>query len=179
MLEWNMNIHESKWVNWIVFFLLFAIVPAYGIVFGLVDAIVLNSIEFWTGTTMFAEKTMPDGTRVVTEATSDENVAQMTVTSRDGEVLAMYYVERHDEDIRVLDERGQTLAHVGGVGRPTLRDGRGRRVARLERTHVQRVLAAGRRGDSMAAVAWDCLEDSGQDQPMLAFGARLDGRARI
>lgn len=37
----------NKWINWLVF-LVFVIVPVYGLAI-LVDAVVLNSIQFWTG----------------------------------------------------------------------------------------------------------------------------------
>ncbi len=46
LLDWNKSI-DSKFVNELVF-LAFCIVPVYGISL-LADALVLNSIEFWTG----------------------------------------------------------------------------------------------------------------------------------
>lgn len=46
MVNWNQGISD-KWVNEIVFLAL-NIVPVYGVVY-LADALVINSIEFWSG----------------------------------------------------------------------------------------------------------------------------------
>lgn len=46
LLDWNKSI-DSKFVNELVF-IAFCIVPVYGVSM-LADAVVLNSIEFWTG----------------------------------------------------------------------------------------------------------------------------------
>lgn len=45
--DWNRNASEEKWVNEILFLAL-VIIPVYEIGI-LVDAIILNSIEFWGG----------------------------------------------------------------------------------------------------------------------------------
>jgi len=45
--EWNQELTDSKFVNELVFFLL-NIVPVYEVC-ALVDVLVLNSVEFWTG----------------------------------------------------------------------------------------------------------------------------------
>jgi hypothetical protein len=46
LYDWNSRV-GNKWVVWLVFFL-FAFLPVYGVCV-MVDALVLNSIEFWTG----------------------------------------------------------------------------------------------------------------------------------
>lgn len=51
ILNWNQHV-SSKWVNELVF-LLMVIIPVYGVAI-LVDGIVLNSIEFWTGSNPLA-----------------------------------------------------------------------------------------------------------------------------
>lgn len=45
--DWNRKVSEEKWVNELVFLGL-VIIPVYGFAI-LVDAILLNSIEFWSG----------------------------------------------------------------------------------------------------------------------------------
>ena len=52
LLDWNRNI-DSKWVNELVF-LAFSIVPVYGISM-MADILVINSIEFWTGSNPVAD----------------------------------------------------------------------------------------------------------------------------
>ncbi len=53
ILNWNQRI-SSKWVNEVIF-LIMVIIPVYGVAI-LIDGIVLNSIEFWTGTNPLAMK---------------------------------------------------------------------------------------------------------------------------
>jgi hypothetical protein len=53
ILNWNQRL-SSKWVNELVF-LLMVIIPVYGVAV-LIDGIVLNSIEFWTGSNPLAMK---------------------------------------------------------------------------------------------------------------------------
>ena len=53
ILNWNQRL-SSKWVNELVF-LLMVIIPVYGVAI-LIDGIVLNSIEFWTGSNPMAMK---------------------------------------------------------------------------------------------------------------------------
>lgn len=48
LLTWNKSIDDDKWINELVFFAL-TIVPVYPIAVT-VDALVLNTIEFWSGT---------------------------------------------------------------------------------------------------------------------------------
>ena len=52
LLSWNQNIDDNKFVNELAFFAL-AVVQAYTVSW-LADAIILNSVEFWTGTNPMA-----------------------------------------------------------------------------------------------------------------------------
>jgi hypothetical protein len=52
LLNWNKKATGNKFVNWIVFLVLW-IIPVYGITI-FVDILVLNSIEFWTGSNPMA-----------------------------------------------------------------------------------------------------------------------------
>lgn len=61
---WNQRI-SNKWVNEIVF-LIMCIIPVYGVAI-LVDGIVLNSIEFWTGSNPLAMKPGEVETKYVSE----------------------------------------------------------------------------------------------------------------
>lgn len=66
----------NKWINWLVF-LVFVIVPVYGLAI-LVDAVVLNSIQFWTG-------------RAAVRADFDENgESRSTLTDGDERVDTVY-----------------------------------------------------------------------------------------
>ncbi len=62
ILNWNQKI-SNKWVNEIIF-LVMVIIPVYGVAI-LIDGIVLNSLEFWTGTNPLAMKPGEIETKVV------------------------------------------------------------------------------------------------------------------
>ena len=47
LAQWNMTVTDNKFINEVVFLVL-NFIPVYGIA-GLADAVVINSIEFWTG----------------------------------------------------------------------------------------------------------------------------------
>jgi hypothetical protein len=52
--DWNMSATENRWVNEAIF-LVFHIVPVYGVSY-MVDIVVLNSIEWWTGNNPMDDK---------------------------------------------------------------------------------------------------------------------------
>ncbi len=178
MLDWNMSI-GNKWVNWIVFVLLM-IIGVYPIVWGLVDLFVINSIEFWTGSTPFSAKPTPDGGRVVTERTSDPKVARLTHENADGELLTEMYIERvSDEHFRLMDAQGRVLMSVEGRDDATLRDGKGRRVARLNARQMRQVAKAMEQGASVAETAWTELGANDEQGQLLALADDVHGYVRI
>src|SRR5688500_7596485 len=70
MWDFNKNISGNKFVQWAVF-LVMVIVPVYGIG-TLVDALVINSIEFWTGSNPISSAGTPEGdTRIVRLGTGE------------------------------------------------------------------------------------------------------------
>jgi hypothetical protein len=169
LLDWNRGI-GNKWVNWLVFALFF-IIPIYPIVFGLIDLWVINSIEFWTGNTPLASKATPDGGELVTERTSDPKTARLTHKNAEGEVLAELYIRREsDEHFEMLDREGNVLASVSGRDSVTLRNAKGRKVARLKSAQLRNVQRAVEQGASPAEHTWGMLEDNGEDQQLLALG---------
>jgi len=64
ILNFNQRL-GSKWVNEIVF-LIMVIIPVYGICI-LIDGIILNSVEFWTGSNPLAMKPGEVETKYITE----------------------------------------------------------------------------------------------------------------
>ncbi len=83
LLDWNRNI-DSKFVNELVF-IAFWIVPVYEIS-ALADVLVLNSIEFWTGSNPIA-----DAGKVKTIETKDGTYA--IETKKDG-----YHIQKEGEE---------------------------------------------------------------------------------
>lgn len=64
LYNWNSRL-GNKWVNEIVF-LIMVIIPVYGIAV-LVDGIILNSVDFWTGSNPLAMKPGEVETKYITE----------------------------------------------------------------------------------------------------------------
>lgn len=83
VLDWNRNF-DSKWVNELVF-LCFNIIPVYGVAM-IVDYMVCNSIEFWSGNNPVA-----DAGKVQTIET--ENGVFIVETKTDG-----YQISKEGED---------------------------------------------------------------------------------
>lgn len=113
--KFNLEASEEKFVDELLFLAL-NVVPVYGIA-AAVDAIVLNSIEFWTDENPMS-KTPAVTKRVEAE---DGSYADMT-KMEDGRIhvqtfnpanneLRAFYLEKGDQSVSVRDENGELLAH--------------------------------------------------------------------
>lgn len=138
MWDFNKNVSGNKFVQWAVF-LVMVIVPVYG-VGTLVDALVINSIEFWTGSNPVASADSPDAnTRVVRlgpdetlRLTRDEAAGVMKVeVERAGQAPVVRYFELLDEGMAVRDEGGALLIQAHGQldGSVSVTDAAGTTVA--------------------------------------------------
>ena len=178
LLDWNMSI-GNKWVNWLVF-VCFFILPVYITVWGLIDLFVINSIEFWTGSTPFSAKPTPDGGQIITERTDEPDVARVRHENAEGETIAEFYIQRvSDDEFRLLDGNGEVTMIAHGRQDATLRDGQGRRVARFGAAEMRRMARAMEQGVSPSETAWAMLEDQDQAGAMLALAQDLSGRFRV
>ena len=90
----------------------FAILPVYGGAM-LADAIVINTLEYWTDERIdIGQATLDDGSVVTFAPKADGSSAMLTV-ERNGATLAQReYVKMADGSFQVLDESGK---QVGGV----------------------------------------------------------------
>jgi hypothetical protein len=116
--KFNKTASNDKWVRWIVFLVL-VIVPIYGIA-QLIDAIVLNSIEFWTGrnpVTVDAGTTRvvngPNGETLTMTLREDRSI-DVVVLHPDGRLQQLRMVKT-DDAIEARDADGTVLARVGDV----------------------------------------------------------------
>jgi hypothetical protein len=142
--EWNDEMHSSKWVKWLVFLGL-SIIPVY-FLFVVADALVLNSVEFWTGSNPI--KSGADGRTVTRVATADPNRLRLEIR-RHGELEKVVYCERRaDGALLLLDADGLPLSLVsqGPDGALELRAGDRVLLARLDPAAVDRVSAGVARG---------------------------------
>lgn len=100
VLAWNQGVDSRKFVNELVFFAL-TIVPVYELTF-LFDAIVMNSIEFWTGSV-----SVQDNKRVV----KGENGDYLVERSQDGYTIT----KEGEEPVKLLfDEETDSWSYMDG-----------------------------------------------------------------
>lgn len=115
----NERISDNKFVRWLVF-LGITIIPVYGLG-ALADALVFNSLEFWTGSNPLANaETLEDGTRVVRlsptdtlRLSRDEQHGVMRVElDRAGAEPQVRYFEPLEDGMAVRDEAGALLVRA-------------------------------------------------------------------
>lgn len=151
--EWNGQVSDNKWVVEAVF-VLFAWLPVYGIA-TMADALVLNSVEFWTGKSLLAETddgSMPLTWRVAREGAEvtftrvrgpegDELVIEQT---QRGRLLPTVRIRRQGGGTVALDEQGTVLftSTMLADGRVVVTDAAGRELAAYGPEQVRRYLAA-------------------------------------
>ena len=116
MWDFNKNVSGNKFVQWAVF-LVMVIVPVYG-VGTLVDALVINSIEFWTGNNPVANADGADSTTRVVRLGDGETLrlsrepgsAVMKVElERQGQAPVVRYFEPLNDGMVVRDDAGALL----------------------------------------------------------------------
>jgi hypothetical protein len=168
--DWNADVHDSKWIKWLVFLGL-SIIPVYEL-FVLADALVLNSVEFWTGSNPI--KRRADGRSVTRVATADPNRLRLEVHQH-GRLQYVAYCERQSGvALLLLDAEGQPLSSVceQADGTLELRAGDAALLARLDPAAVRRVSALAEQGQPVPALlqralgepAWQ-LAQSGSSAP--------------
>jgi hypothetical protein len=119
MWEFNKNISPNKFLQWAVF-LVMIVVPVYGIG-TLVVALIINSIEFWTGQNPISSVGAPDdNTRIVRlspedtlRLSRDEDSGVMKVElERAGQPTLVRYFEALEDGMAVRDEAGAMLVQA-------------------------------------------------------------------
>jgi hypothetical protein len=132
----------SKWVNELGF-LVMMIVPVYGVA-GFVDIVILNTIEFWTGTNPM---TSNDGTQTITVPQGS-----LVLNGPDKSYLFKQTIDGKEKLVQVVtkdgvttatDESGTVLARSsrnadGGV---TIYDGSGNVVSTLTKAQIESMVA--------------------------------------
>ncbi len=109
--DWNGTLGD-KWINSIVHFILFWL-PVYGICLFLVDGLVLNTIEFWTGSNPLASgdsyfEKDAQGNSIAAVKNADGSMS-VEVTTAKGE-KANLTLQRDENVVRALDNEGNVVA---------------------------------------------------------------------
>jgi len=114
--KFNKGISGNKFVQWLMFLVL-VIVPVYGLG-TLIDALIINSIEFWTGSNPVSSVDGADpGTRIVKLSPTDtlrlsrdfESGVMRMELEREGQESMVRYFEPLENGMVVRDEAGALL----------------------------------------------------------------------
>lgn len=151
LYDWNKGVSDNKWLRWLVF-LVCVILPVYWL-FILADAIVLNTIEFFTGKHPVGggSVALPDGHKLASSATEDPNLVKHEVFDADGERVRTLYVRKLDDThMQLLDEDKKPVgsARVRPDGAVEILDGDGKVRSTIPKEQVQEVSAAFEHGAS-------------------------------
>jgi hypothetical protein len=123
--KFNLTVVEDKWPHEIVFLLLY-IIPVYPIA-GAIDLIIVNSIEFWTGTNPIDGGARVAGSSVASHQPGDQH----HVVAVDGSeaVSTLRGDGSIDFEIRAADGSAHFVNVLREEGQLVARDAEGRRIA--------------------------------------------------
>jgi hypothetical protein len=127
VMKFNLSVTENKWGRELVY-LIFYIIPVYEFA-GLIDVLIINSIEFHTGTNPLSGQPRlahrviesPDGARAESVLREDGSLS-LDLTEKDG-THHRVQVAPVGGGFEVRDESGAYLGHVDRDGRMFSRDG--------------------------------------------------------
>lgn len=119
--NWNEGLSSNKFVRTLVFYAL-NIIPVYGVA-SLVDVVVLNLIEFWSGSNPLAMNEGDHEMQLVTmkgdqykiEATKDTFITTQLTGRKAGEVRIMKF-DRCDNTWKYTDSNVQDMAVMTFIG---------------------------------------------------------------
>ena len=111
--DWNLSLTGNKFVNEVVYLAL-NIIPVYPIVY-VIDALILNSIEFWTGNSLVAEsviKEMEGENGLMYSIAMTQN--GYNVKCEDGQVMDFVYDKETNVWSLVIGESVTKLVKIEG-----------------------------------------------------------------
>ena len=151
--RWNGQVSDNKWVVEGVFVICY-LIPVYGIATA-ADAIIFNSVEFWTGKSILDASTTEGASAqrrivrgatetVLTRVPSPEGYALLIEQSRHGAPGASLRIERRGDATVASDRDGHVLLSARTLpdGRVTIADATGRQVASYTGEQAERFLAS-------------------------------------
>jgi hypothetical protein len=152
LYNWNAS-HDDKWVQQGAFLVTGVLLPVYGIA-ALADAVLFNSIEFWTGENPVHTASADDGRRIASATVGDETVTLDLKLEEEGEpYLTLIHeirgerrnvltVIRHGDETHVLDRDGVRVLSASHQpdGGMVVRWAAGGAPVLLEGTHVEAFL---------------------------------------
>lgn len=156
----NKGISSSKFIQWLVFLVL-NIIPVYGVA-ALIDVWILNSLEFWFGGSGVSKSDDQDEEKVVDLGPGEKlymrknharGVLEMHYEGKGKEVALL--LEMQEGRARLLDSRGEVLAHAGEREDGGLEVYSGGRLIEAHDAHeVREAVDSYETGGAEATAAW-------------------------
>ncbi|MCU0441047.1 MAG: DUF3332 domain-containing protein [Bacteroidia bacterium] len=109
LYNWNESVTGNKYLNNLIFWGL-CIIPVYPICFGFIDYVILNTIEFWTGSNPMAMGPNEKESQVVMG--KDGNMYQITATQNRFDVVQLTGTEKGTKQALVFNPTTQTCSMV-------------------------------------------------------------------
>jgi hypothetical protein len=154
--KFNGEVSDNKWIVEVVYLLTAHLIPVYGIA-GLADAIIFNSIEFWTGENPLAETASNHAPATRRFARGDAEY-RLTLAGEHGDELVIEQslkgapgptlrLQRRGDGVVALDANGNTLfsSRTDADGRVVVSDASGAQVASYTGKDAEKFLRAVRR----------------------------------
>lgn len=152
LYNWNAS-HDDRWVRQGAFLVTGVLLPVYGIA-ALADAVLFNSIEFWTGENPVHTAAVDDGRRIASATVegetatlelrlgTDETPYLALIHEIHGEIQNVLTVIRHGDETHVLDRDGVRILSASHQpdGGMLVRWAAGGAPVLLEGTHVRAFL---------------------------------------
>ncbi len=175
--DWNGSF-GSKWASWAVF-VVFILIPVYGTLL-FIDAIVLNTIEFFSGNNpVHRNADLGNGHRLVMHGEAGSSTMNVEHYEHDRLVRVFKIEKLADDEVRILDRQGRARLHVAGHrGGARLRDEQGRTVADLARETHDAALDAGAQGLPLSEAVGEGI-DAPSMHRMMATSDRLSARGWV
>lgn len=147
--KWNGEVSDNKWVVEVVY-LVCTWLPVYGIA-GLADAVIFNSVEFWTGDNPMKNVdagTTPKTTRIVrgdAEAVLTQTGEGLFIAQfQHGQPVANLRITRQGDTTVAMDEQGKLLftAQTMADGSVVVTNATSKQVASYSADQAQRLRAS-------------------------------------
>ena len=160
---------SNKFARWLVFLLL-VIIPVYGL-FIFIDVLLLNTIEFWSGTNpVSGKRDVGDGHMLAFTILPDHPDVVRVEHSRHGKVQRVIHARRHADGVTLLGPTLATLARVrqtsDGVA---IEQADGALLATLDEEAIERIEAEIEEGHSASRATLAELDASGASRRLASL----------
>ena len=143
--HWNGQVSSDRWIVEGVF-LVCAWLPVYGIA-TLADAVIFNSIEFWTGKNPLASLPRTGETKRIVRGDVESVIHRLSENElvidqyKQGQLASHVRIQRDGQGMVALGDKGQVLLTTSALGNGgvMVADAKGQKVAAYSADDVKRV----------------------------------------